>query len=385
MSLALTEDQRILAKTAASFVAGKSPVSRARKLRDSNDALGYSQDLWKEMANLGWMGLPFSERDGGAGLGMAEVVIVAEALGRGLAPEPFVGSVIAGGGALAASGGAHPPADGPRAETMRALVAGEAVVALAFQEHAARYDLHHVTTRARRTTAGYRLEGTKMQVVGGHGADALVVVARTSGELAARPGLTLFLVPARSHGVRVTRQHRIDARNAALVELGGVDVAESAVLGTVDEGADVLDGVIDRATVALCGEMLGAMTEAFERTLAYLKERAQFGVLLGTFQALRHRAARLFTEIELARSATLAAARAIDDAAPHRAALVSAAKARCGDAYTLAANEALQMHGGIGMTDEHDIGFFLKHARVAEATYGDATFHRDRFASLCGF
>jgi acyl-CoA dehydrogenase len=177
----------------------------------------------------------------------------------------------------------------------------------------------------------------------------------------------------------------VDGRNAAIVELDAVNVPESAVVGAVDHGADLLEEVVDRATVALCGEMLGGMSEALSRTVAYLKERIQFGVVIGTFQALKHRAARMFIEIELARSSVMAAARAIDESADQRRALVSTAKARCSDAYVQIANEAIQMHGGIGMTDEHDIGFFIKRARVAEITFGDAAHHRDRFARLMGF
>jgi alkylation response protein AidB-like acyl-CoA dehydrogenase len=332
------------------------------------------------MARRGWTGIAFAEQDGGAGLGMAEVVLVTEALGRCLAPEPFVSSVVLAGQALAIAG-----SPSQRSDALKSLIAGDTVLALAFHERGSRYDLHRVTTRADKTQAGYRITGAKAQVLGGHGADAFVIVARTSGEAADARGITLLWVPAGARGLRVVRQDLVDGRNAALVELAGVEVPGSAVIGEVDRGADTLDDVVDSATVALCGEMLGGMTEACDRTLAYLKERVQFGVVIGTFQALKHRAARMFVEIELARSAVMAAARAIDERAEHRRALVSAAKARCSDAYVLVANEAIQMHGGIGMTDEHDIGFFIKRARVAEMTFGDAAYHRDRFARLCGF
>jgi alkylation response protein AidB-like acyl-CoA dehydrogenase len=378
MRLALTEDQTLLAKTAAAFAADRSPLERVRKLR--GDPLGYSKELWLEMARLGWTGIAFAEQDGGAGLGMAEVVLVTEALGRCLAPEPFVSSVVLAGQALAIAG-----SPSQRSDALKSLIAGDTVLALAFHERGSRYDLHRVTTRADKTQAGYRITGAKAQVLGGHGADAFVIVARTSGEAADARGITLLWVPAGARGLRVVRQDLVDGRNAALVELAGVEVPGSAVIGEVDRGADTLDDVVDSATVALCGEMLGGMTEACDRTLAYLKERVQFGVVIGTFQALKHRAARMFVEIELARSAVMAAARAIDERAEHRRALVSAAKARCSDAYVLVANEAIQMHGGIGMTDEHDIGFFIKRARVAEMTFGDAAYHRDRFARLCGF
>ncbi len=373
--LALTEDQAILARTATAFAAERLPLNRLRKLREDAGGLGYSREMWAEMAGLGWTGIPFSEADGGAGLGLAEVVLVTEALGRSLAPEPFVASVMLAGEALAIAGSAA-----QRDEHLRPLVAGEKVLALALHERGARFDARHVTTRAERADAGnYRITGTKSHVAAAFGADALVVPARTGD------AVTLFLVPAGAPGLSVARQQLVDSRNVGLVELRGVDVGASAAIGPVGGGAEILDAVLDRATVALCGEMLGGMSEAFDRTLAYLKERTQFGVAIGSFQALKHRAARMFVEIELARSAVMAAARAVDDDLPMGRALVSVAKARCSDAYVHVTNEAVQMHGGIGMTDEHDIGLFMKHARTTEMTFGDAAFHRNRFATLRGF
>jgi acyl-CoA dehydrogenase len=380
-SLALTEDQAILARTASAFSAERLPLARVRKLRETADALGYSREIWSEMATLGWTGIPFAEVDGGAGLGLAEVVLITEALGRCLAPEPFVASVMLAGQALAVAGS---PAQ--RESALKPLVAGEKIIALALQERGARHHVRHVTTRAERSSAGpYRITGSKTQVSGGYKADAFIVPARTSGAPDDPAGITLFLVPANAPGLSVGKQHLIDGRNAAIVELRGVEVSDAAVLGAVGGGGEVLDAVVDRATVALCGEMLGAMSEAFDRTLAYLKERTQFGVAIGTFQALKHRAARMFVEIQLARSAVMAAARAMDQNLPYGPALVSTAKARCSDAHVHVANEAVQMHGGIGMTDEHDIGLFMKHARTSEMTFGDAAFHRSRFATLAGF
>jgi len=380
MRLALTDDQAILAKTVAAFAAERSPLSRLRALRDPRDSLGYSKDLWSQMAGLGWAAIPFAEEHGGAGLGLAEVVLVTEALGRCLAPEPFLSSVMLAGRALARAG-----TDAQRAAHLAPIIAGDAVLALALDERGARHD-RRITTRAETTAAGgLKLTGVKANVLDGFGADAFVVAVRTSGEPGDAQGITLALVGCRAPGVRVVRQHRVDGRNAALVELTGVEVPASEVVGPVGQGGEVLDEVLDAATVALSGEMVGGMVEALERTLVYLRERVQFGVAIGTFQALKHRAARVFVEIELARSAVMAAARAIDEGSEHRRALVSAAKARASDAYVHAANEAVQMHGGIGMTDEHDIGLFMKRARVAEMTFGDAAYHRDRFATACAF
>jgi alkylation response protein AidB-like acyl-CoA dehydrogenase len=379
MSFVLTEDQSMLARTAGSFMAESSPISRLRKLRDARDERGYSLDVYRKMAELGWTAIPFSEADGGLGMGFAEVVLVTEAMGRTLAPEPLIPSLMLAGQALARAGS---PAQ--KQAWLAPAIAGEKLLALAYAEQGSRFDPANVTTRAEGVRGGYVLTGEKHQVWGGHLADAYVVSARVSGAQTEPGGIALFLVPASAKGVTSTRQWRVDSLNAATVRLDGVQLKDADLIGLVSEGHALLVAAIDRATVALCGEMLGGMSEAFDRTLAYLKERKQFGVPIGSFQALKHRAARMYIEIELARSAVMAAARAIDSGTDDPA-LVSVAKARVSDVYCLVANEAVQMHGGIGMTDEHDIGFFIKRARACEMTFGDAAYHRDRFAALGGF
>jgi alkylation response protein AidB-like acyl-CoA dehydrogenase len=380
MLLVLDEDQQLLAKTARELVVTTTPLSRVRRLRDSGDERGFSPEIWRQMAELGWTAIPFSEKQGGAGLGLTELALVTEAMGRRLAPEPLLSSVSLAG-SLIASGDNAALAE----QWLPSIISGEKLVTLAYQERGSRHNPFRVATRAERTGSGFALSGDKAHVLDGFGADAYVVTARTAGADGDRQGITLFFVPATTPGVSSVRQHRVDSRNAALVRMDSVELDQAAVLGAVDRGADLLEDALDRGTVALCGEMLGGMSEAFERTLTYLKERVQFGVVIGSFQALKHRAARMFIEIELSRSATMAAARAMDAGDPRARALVSVAKARCNDAYLLIANEAIQMHGGIGMTDEHDIGFFLKRARVAEMTFGDSAYHRDRFARLSGF
>ena len=380
MQLVLTEDQELLAKTAADWVAEKSPVARLRELRDAGGSDGFSRALWKEMAELGWVGIPFPEAMGGAEMGVAELAVVLEALGRGLAPEPFIGSVMLAGGVLLRAG-----SDAQQEAWLPKLCEGEALLALAQQEKGSRFDLHRVATRAERSGEGYRLQGEKVAVLAGAAAAALVVVARTTGEADARDGVSLFLVPADTAGVEVQPQQRVDAQGAALVTLSGASVGADALLGEEGQGLTALEAAADAATVALAAEMLGSMTEAFERTMAYLRDRQQFGVPIGSFQALKHRAADMFTEIELCRSSVMAAARAVDEGSSDAAGLVSLAKARCSETGILVANEAIQMHGGIGMTDEHEIGFFLKRARAAELTLGDAAWHRDRWARLAGY
>ena len=374
MSLVLTEDQELIAKTARDFVNDESPVSRMRALRDQGDPVGFSRALWKQMAELGWLGIPFPEALGGAGMGFAELAVVLEALGRNLAPEPFLSSVLLGGQTLLLAG-----SESQQAEWLAPMIEGEKFLTLAYQEAGSRYDVSRLETRAEKSGSGYTLQGEKLHVFDGHAADAMIVSALTPG------GISLFLVPGGARGVRRERQRRLDSRAAAVVSLDAVAVPGDALVGEEGQAGALLEQVVDRATVGLCADMLGGMSQAFDLTLDYLKEREQFGARIGSFQALKHRAAKLFIEIELSRSTAMAAARAVDTDDPELAKLVSLAKARCSDAFVLAGNEGVQMFGGVGMTDEYDIGLYLKQARAAELTFGDSAWHRDRWARLTGY
>ena len=374
--LVLTEEQQLLQSTAADFARQSLPVSRLRALRETGD--GFARDLWREMGNLGWPGMLLPEEYGGLGLGYADAVVVLEELGKALAPEPFLSTVLLAGNAVLLGGSAA-----QKQEILPRVASGEAVLAFAHHEPRARHRMHHVATRAAAQSDGsFTISGVKDVVLDGAAAERLVVSARTSGANDDRDGISLFLVDPHAPGVTVTRQQLVDHRSAALVRLDGVKVPADAQVGTLGKGADVIDATLDRATVGLCAEMLGGMVRAAEMTFAYLKERKQFGVVIGTFQALKHRAARMFIEIELGRSVVMAAARALDEGARDTAMLVSVAKARLSEGYVLVASEAVQMHGGIGMTDEHDVGFYLKRARAAEILLGDAPYHRDRYAKL---
>ncbi len=377
MQLVLDEDQEMIAQTARDFVDERSPVARFRALRDADDRLGYSPALFREMAELGWTGIAFDEKQGGAGMGLAEMILVCEALGRKLAPEPFLGGVTMGGSALALGENAA-----LRERWLPSVIDGTKVVAFAHQEPGARYDVYSIETRAERTADGFRLQGEKVQVLDAVGADAIVLPARTDGQKGDAHGIALFLLEPGVPGVSVERQVRVDHRNAAIVRLDAVVAGEGALLAGPARGGELLESVVERAMVVLCGEMLGGMSEAFELTLDYLKTREQFGVPIGSFQGLQHRAAAVFMEIELARSCVMAAARAVDAGDREARRLVSLAKARCSDAYLLAANEGVQMFAGVGMTDEYDIGFYLKRARACELTFGDAAYHRDRWAAI---
>ena len=375
--LVLTEEQQLLQSTAADFAKQSLPVSRLRALRDAADPAGFSPEQWQAMGALGWPGIVLPEEYGGLGLAYADAIVVLEELGKVLAPEPFLSTVLLAGNALLLGGSVT-----QKNEWLPRIAHADVVLALAHHEPRARHRLHHVTTRAAADGDGFRLTGVKDVVLDGGAAERLVVSARTSGGDDQPDGITLFLVDPHASGVSVARQQLVDHRSAAVVRLDGVRVGKEAVVGAVGQGGGVIDATVDRAVVGLCAEMLGGMVRASEMTFAYLKERKQFGVVIGTFQALKHRAARMFVEIELARSAVMAAARALDDGSPDAPALASMAKARLSEGYVLVASEAVQMHGGIGMTDEHDVGFYLKRARAAEILLGDAPYHRDRYAAL---
>ncbi len=378
MGFVLTEEQEAIRRAARDLMRERAPVTELRRLRDGKDADGYLKAAWHEMAGLGMIGMAIPERYGGAGLGWTELGLLLEESGRTLAATPLMSTVVLGASALLLGG-----TEAQRRELLMGVCEGRTLLALAHEE-GTRHAPYGIATRAEPCAGGWRLQGDKSFVLDGHVADTLIVVARSSGERG-REGLSLFLVPARAPGVTVTRLAMVDSRNAARVRLAGVEVTEAALLGSLGKGADILDRVLDRGSIALSAETLGSLQEAFERTVEYLKVRKQFGVPIGSFQALKHRAAHLFCEVELSRSIVADALAALDEERAEVPLLASVAKARTSDAFLAIANEAIQMHGGIGVTDELDIGFFLKRARVAEQTLGSSSHHRDRFARLRGY
>ncbi len=379
MSLILTEEQELLKDSAKSFVADNWNIGRLRQMRNDQEGPGYDAALWQQMAALGWTAIPFPEACGGLGLGFAELGVVLEELGRGLVVSPLLSSVVLGGGAVDLGG-----SEAQKQELLPGVCDGSRLMALAYQE-TPRHDPYAIETRAAPSSAGYRLSGRKVLVLDGAAADLLVVAARTSGAAGERDGLTLFLVDPAAAGVTVKRNVLLDSRCAANIALDGVEVADAAVVGEPGRGADVLDEVLLRGAVALSADMAGGIQQSFDITLEYLKVREQFGAKIGSFQGLKHRAARWFCEVELSRSIVLEALRAIDESRDNRAELASACKARASDAFRLSGKEGIQMHGGMGVTDEADIGFYMKHARVAELLLGDSVFHRNHFAELRGF
>lgn len=378
MTFILTEDQQLLRDTALSFARDELPISRLRGLRDSG-ANGVDAEARAKLAELGFFGVLVPEAHGGSEFGMVGMGQIMEAQGRTLAATPLLQTAVVGASFLAL--GANAAQQG---EWLPKLASGELTTALGLDEGA-----HHapwsVASEAVSNGAGYTLNGAKRFVPNGQFADLFLIVARSFGEAGDRHGLTVFLVPRDAAGLTVQPLSTVDAHGAAHLTLEDVNVPGSHVLGPVDEAHDLLDAVLDRARIALAAEMLGSASAAFEITLEYLQTRKQFGQLIGSFQGLQHRAAIMFTELELTRSAVAGALSALDEGRDDVPALASLAKARAGETLHLVTNETVQMHGGIGMTDEHDAGLFLKRARVVEALYGGEGFHRDRYARLNGF
>jgi alkylation response protein AidB-like acyl-CoA dehydrogenase len=374
----LSEEQSMLRDAAKSWVQEKSPVAAFRKMRDSGNANGFDHAAWREIAELGWAGILVPEEFGGSGLGYLTLGLVLEEMGRTLTASPLLSTAAATTALLLAG------SDAQKTEWLPKIAEGKVIAALAVDEGP-----HHapekIALAAKKSGGGYTLTGKKTFVADGGAADLLVVAARTSGKTGDTDGITLFLVPGNAAGLSRHKLKAVDSRGAANLDFNGVDVPGSAVLGAADKGFDVLEAVLDRARALLATEMLGAATQSFETTLDYLKTRVQFGQVIGTFQALQHRAAKMFTDLEMTRSCVEAALSAIDRNANDIPALCSLAKAKASELAHLVSNEMVQMHGGIGMTDVHDAGLYLKRARVSEAQFGGASFHRDRYARLMGY
>jgi alkylation response protein AidB-like acyl-CoA dehydrogenase len=375
----LTEEQSMLRDAARTWTQEKSPVSAFRKMRDSGAPLGYDPAAFNEMAEMGWTGVIIPEEYGGSDFGYLSLGLVLEELGRTLTASPLLATALATASALILGG-----ATAQKEAWLPKIAAGEAVGALAIDE-GPHHNPEKVAVTAAKSGAGYTISGTKTFVLEGMAAAVFVVSARTSGNTGDKDGITLFLVPADAKGVSRKALKLADSRGAAVVTFDKVAVGADAVLGEADKGYPLLEKVLDRARAGLAAEMLGSATQAFETTLDYLKTRVQFGQVIGSFQALQHRAAKMFTDLELARSCVEAALAAIDNDSPDVPELVSLAKAKVGDTLHLVSNEMVQMHGGIGMTDAHDAGFYLKRARAAEATFGGQSYHRDRYARINGY
>jgi alkylation response protein AidB-like acyl-CoA dehydrogenase len=376
MALVLTEEQSLLRDSARGLISDKAPVSHLRQLRDSKDATGFSRDLWRAFAEMGFSGLLVPENFGGSGLGCVEAGIVMEEIGRTLMPSPFLSTAVLAVSALLRGG-----SDAQKSEHLPKISGGTLLAALAVDEGAKHRPLQ-TRMQAIRAGNGFKLEGDKAFVVDGHTADLLIVAARTAGSAGERDGLTLFLVDPKAKGLATERTAMVDSHNAARISFDNVEVTADNVLGEVDQGHQLLEGVLNVGRGAVASEMVGLSEEVFARTVGYLKERKQFGKRIGEFQALQHRAAELYIEIEITRAAVLKALQTLDANFDKAGAAVAVAKARAGSTATLAVQEGVQMHGGMGMTDQFDIGFFMKRARVCQELFGDTNFHADQLARM---
>ena len=380
MQLILDETQRLLETTVEEFVAQKAPLSRIRTFREAQNQTGYCSTLWKVMAEMGWVGLHFPETFGGSGLGFFEFSLLLQVVGRKLMPEPFFSTVVLGAQVLLEAGSSE-----QKSAWLPEIALGNKTMTLAYDEPKARYNHLHVTTEANKTDKGFVLNGLKTHVLDGGSADGIIVSARLEGGTKDPEGIALFLLEPKMAGVKITNQNRVDGRKSVLLELRSLELPHENLIGEAGAGGVVLNRVMDKARIALSAEMLGGANQAFEITIDYLKERTQFGVPIGSFQALQHRAAELFTQLQVTKSALLAAAKCVDEAPENIAEMASLVKAKCSDVFVQATNEGVQMHGGVGMTDEYDIGLYMKRARATDALLGDASFHRERWATLRGY
>jgi len=379
VALILTEEQNMLRESARDFLGTEGPVSQLRRLRDTADATGFWPPLWKQFAQMGFSGVLVPEAQGGMGLGYVEAGIVMEQIGHNLSASPFLASnVVATTAIISAANNTQ------KAFWLPRLATGGAIATLAVDEHV-KHQPSKIALSATPTSHGFVLNGSKTFVLESHVADLLIVVARRAGDPGDLEGITLFLVDPKSEGIEIERTAMVDSHNAGRIRFNQVTVPSEAVLGQVDGGWSPLSAALNAGRAAVSAELLGVADEAFGRTVQYLKERKQFDRLIGKFQGLQHRAAHLYCELEITRSAVASALAKLDADPSSAGESVSIAKARAGRTATLAVQEAVQMHGGIGMTDEFDIGFFMKRARVLQELFGDSNYHLNLLAQQRGY
>lgn len=379
MPLILNEEQEMLQDAAKGFLAEKAPVSAFRTVRDNKPADGFCRQLWTEMAQMGWAGIIVDETHGGSGFGYVGAGVLAEEMGRNLTASPFFSTSVLGATAIQKYG-----TEKQKDENLAAISGGETLFALAVDE-GPRHKPDHIAFSAEPAGNGFILSGTKTFVADGHVADKLIIAARTSGDEGDTAGITLFLVDA--NAPEITRVHTpmVDSRNAADIAVEGLEVTGDDILGELDSGYAALEGILSAGRAVLSAEMSGSAQQVFDVTTDYLKEREQFGQKIGSFQGLQHRAAQLATEIEMMKSAVLKSLKDLDQDFDNAGMTCSLAKAKTGQVAQLATKEAIQMHGGIGVTDEYDVGLYFKRVHVAQQTFGDAGFHSDRWARNSGY
>ena len=379
MALVLNEEQEMLKESAQGFLAEHAPVSELRAQRDAGSDKGYSDTLWSQMANMGWAAILVPEEYGGLAFGHVGMAQIVEQSGRTLTASPLLSTAILGVTAINVAG-----SEVQKSELLEAIAGGKLTMALAVDE-----TIHHDPVQTAMSAVskddGYVLNGEKRFVVDGSTADKLIVATRTSGSPGDMKGISLFLVDRTADGVKVQRTQMLDGRNAAIITFTNVEVSIDALLGEQDKGFAALSATLDAGNAHISAELLGIAQESFDRTLHYMKERKQFGALIGSFQALQHRAAHWWSEIEMCKSVVLKVMQSLDEGDVKSSALASIAKAKLCEVAELSTNEAIQIHGGIGMTDEYEIGFFIKRARPAQMLLGGYNYHANRFALISGY
>ena len=379
MKLILTEEEQFLKDTAKSFAEERSPITHFRSLRDMSDPMLWDKNIWNEMSKLGWPGIMIPEEFGGSNFGLSGICVVLQECAKTLTPSPLFASGVLGAYAINNYGTKE-----QKEKYLPLIASGELTTSVAVDE-SSHHNPYDTVLIAKKNSDEYILSGKKNFVIDGTSSDLLIVLARTSGEKGDSTGLTLFLVDPTNEGIDRIKLEMADSRNYANIIFDNVKISSKNILGDIEAGGEAIDDVLDIGRIAMSAEMLGNSEAAFETTLDYLKQRKQFGVLIGSFQALQHRAAEMFCEIELTKSSVIAAMRAADERSNDVQRLSSLAKTVAGETLHLVSNEAIEMHGGIGVTDDYDIGFFLKRARVAEQIFGSAKFHTERYANLSGF
>ena len=379
MALILSEEQQSLKDIASEFLQSNAPVTHFREIRDTQNELGYDESLWMEMVNLGWSGILIPEEYGGFDFGMVGMGSILEEAGKTLTPSPLFSTGVLGASLLTLGGN-----DSQKQTYLPQIVDGTLTTALALEE-SNRHAPYSIDTQAKKNGDQFIISGCKNFVIDGHSSNLLIVAARTEGSVNDESGITLFLVNSDSQGVEITKTSMVDSRNAANIKFSDVTVSSENILGEENNGASLLEVVLDRAQIAISAEMLGNASQAFNLTLEYLKERKQFGAVIGTFQALQHRAAEMYSELELTKSSVIAACNAVDENSNDLRRMASLAKFKSGETNHLITNEAVQMHGGVGVTDEYDVGLFMKRARVTEQIFGNSEYHIDRYATLSDY
>ena len=379
MKLILTQEQEFLRDTAKNFAQERTPVAHFRALRDSNDQNLWDKDIWQEMVNLGWSGILIPEEFGGSNFGVAGISVILQECGKTLTPSPLFSTGVLGAYAISNFGTQE-----QKEQYLPKIVNGKITTALAVDE-SSHHDPSKTSLTAEKKDDKYILNGKKTFVIDGASADVLIVLTRTSGNSGELAGLTLFIIDSNVDGIDKTKLDMADSRNYANINFNDVKCSNQDILGALESGGETVESILDIGRIAISAEMLGNAESAFETTIEYLKQRKQFGVLIGTFQALQHRAAAMFCEIELTKSAVMAAVHGADERSNELQRLSSLAKTVAGETLHLVSNEAIQMHGGIGVTDEYDLGFFIKRSRVAEQIFGSSTYHTERYANLSGF